>query len=267
MPKKSAGEARVADEKRMLAEIGERLGRHTKVTDVHGGDIRDMHRNRSTERTAPRAGKPHSLDRFENCFRCRWSRGAAKICRGETPCSAIRARASSETRRRGGNDFSAKPNSPAISDALAEYPGAAADCVRLIMLTGCRPSEAMRAAWAEFDKEPGYWIKPSAHTKQRKVHKVPLSPPAIELIGRLRKKRRGNVVFPGDKPGEHLAALWHVWHFVRKRTGLGADARIYDLRHTFASVGAGGGLGLPIIGRLLGHTQSPHHATLRPPRR
>jgi integrase len=33
------------------------------------------------------------------------------------------------------------------------------------------------------------------------------------------------------------------------------DARVYDLRHTFASVGAGGGLSLPIIGRLLGHTQ------------
>ena len=49
---------------------------------------------------------------------------------------------------------------------------------------------------------------------------------------------------------------WHVWHFVRRKTGLGKDARVYDLRHTFASVGAGGGLGLPIIGKLLGHTQS-----------
>lgn len=34
------------------------------------------------------------------------------------------------------------------------------------------------------------------------------------------------------------------------------DARIYDLRHTFASVGAGEGLSLPIIGRRLGHTQT-----------
>jgi site-specific recombinase XerD len=49
--------------------------------------------------------------------------------------------------------------------------------------------------------------------------------------------------------------MWHLWHFVRKRAGLGPDARLYDLRHTFASVGAGGGLSLPIIGRLLGHTQ------------
>ena len=31
--------------------------------------------------------------------------------------------------------------------------------------------------------------------------------------------------------------------------------RLHDLRHTFASVGAGGGLGLPIVGKLLGHSQ------------
>jgi integrase len=32
--------------------------------------------------------------------------------------------------------------------------------------------------------------------------------------------------------------------------------RLHDLRHTFASFGAGSGLGLPVIGRLLGHSQA-----------
>jgi integrase len=41
---------------------------------------------------------------------------------------------------------------------------------------------------------------------------------------------------------------------VRKRAGI-EDVRIHDLRHSFASVGAGAGLGLPIIGNLLGHSQ------------
>jgi len=31
--------------------------------------------------------------------------------------------------------------------------------------------------------------------------------------------------------------------------------RLHDLRHNFAAFGAGGGLGLPIIGKLLGHSQ------------
>ena len=35
-----------------------------------------------------------------------------------------------------------------------------------------------------------------------------------------------------------------------------AGLRIHDLRHNFASFGAGGGMGLPIIGKLLGHTQA-----------
>jgi integrase len=43
-----------------------------------------------------------------------------------------------------------------------------------------------------------------------------------------------------------------VWARVRKAAGL-ADVRIHDLRHSFASVGAAGGLSLPVIGALLGH--------------
>lgn len=38
-------------------------------------------------------------------------------------------------------------------------------------------------------------------------------------------------------------------------TGL-ADVRLHDLRHSFASVGAASGLSLPMIGKLLGHTQA-----------
>jgi integrase len=260
LPKRSADKARIADEKRMLGEIGKHLGKHTKIVDVHGGDIAEMHRRISE--SVGRGGKPRKVRANRVLTVCSKMFSLSLVPRaGETlpwrnavlgnPCRGIE-RNHEEGRER----YFSQAELAAISDALAEYPGVAADCVRLIMLTGCRPSEAMKATWSEFDSEPGYWIKPSAHVKQRKTHKLPLSPAAIELIHRLRKTRRGEWVFPGDKPGEHLAALWHVWHFVRGRTGLGKDARLYDLRHTFASVGAGGGLSLPIIGRLLGHTQT-----------
>src|SRR6516225_3568530 len=52
LPKKSAVESRVNDEKKMLSEIGDKLGRHTKVVEVHGGDIVEMHR-RITESGRP----------------------------------------------------------------------------------------------------------------------------------------------------------------------------------------------------------------------
>jgi integrase len=262
LPKKSDDSTRVADEKRMLAEIGKHLGKHTKVVDVHGGDISEMHR-RITE-SVGRSGKPRPVRANRILTVASKMFSLALVPRaGETlpwrnavlgnPCKGIE-----RNREEGRERFFGQSELAAIGDALAEYQGVAADCVRLVMLTGCRPSEAMRAKWSEFDEQPGYWIKPSAHTKQRKTHKLPLSPAATELIDRLRAKRGRSPswVFPGDVKGEHLAALWHVWHFVRKHAALGQDARLYDLRHTFASVGAGGGLSLPIIGRLLGHTQS-----------
>jgi integrase len=253
LPKKSVIGPRLRDEKKMLAEIGARLGKHIKVADIHGGDIADMHR-RITE-----SGRPVRANRILAIASKMFSLALVPMA-GETlpwrnaslgnPCKGIE-RNHEEAKER----FFSQSELTAISDALARYRGGAADCVRLIMLTGCRPIEAMKATWEEFDKELGYWIKPTAHTKQRKVHKLPLSPAAIELIDRLRKKRKGKWVFPGDVPGAHLTVLSRVWEFVRKETGL-KDARIYDLRHSYASVGAGGGLSLLVIGRLLGHSQS-----------
>src|SRR5260370_7143378 len=104
------------------------------------------------------------------------------------------------------------------------------------MRTGCRPAEAMRAEWPEFDKEPGYWIKPSAHTKQRKVHKLPLSPAALELVDRLRKKRKGKWAFPGDRPGAHLTVLSRLWQFPPTETRFPEPPPLHDLHHTSASL-------------------------------
>ena len=64
LPKKSNDAARVADEMRMLAEIGKHLGKHTKVVDVHGGDIGGMHRqdrriHRPGRQAAEGAGEPY----------------------------------------------------------------------------------------------------------------------------------------------------------------------------------------------------------------
>src|ERR1700676_1889278 len=58
----------------------------------------------------------------------------------------------------------------------------------------------------------------------------------------------------GMKPGARLTDLQPFWQRVRGRAGL-KDARIHDLRHTFASTAVASGQGLPMIGKLLGHTQ------------
>lgn len=58
----------------------------------------------------------------------------------------------------------------------------------------------------------------------------------------------------GTLPGARLTDLQPFWQRVRARAGL-KDVRIHDLRHTFASAAVASGQGLPMIGKLLGHTQ------------
>jgi integrase len=261
LPKKTGARLKhINDEKRMLAEIGRHLGMTTKVADIHHGDIEQMHRKMSERIGARGTPTPVRANRILAICSTMFVM-ALRPRAGETfawrsaalgnPCRGIE-RNHEEGRER----FFSQAELAAISDALNGYSGNAPDCVRLVMLTGSRPSEAMKAQWSEFDAEPGYWVKPSSHTKQRKVHRLPLSPPAIELIERLRAQRAGSSwLFPG-RGDEPLTTLEFVWRHVRRRTGLGADARLYDLRHSFASIGAGGGLSLPVIGRLLGHSQA-----------
>jgi integrase len=272
--KTSRDPSRKSDELKMLAEIGAHLGLDRKVAEIHFGDIQVLHRAiTSTPTKRNPSGRPVRANRMLALASMMFSltlkpmAGEAKAWRDPTqgnPCKGV-ARNRETARER----FFSTAEIAAITDALAEYgklgtgPGkvsaqAAADCVRLVMLTGCRTAEARFATWDQFDAEPGFWVKPSAHTKQRRTHKAPLNPAAIELIDRLRRHSKPGAtwVFPGQKAGEPLQQLHSVWNWVRDRAGFGLDARLYDLRHTFASVGAGGGLSLPIIGRLLGHTQS-----------
>ena len=267
---KTGGEIRINAEKKMLEIIGDHLGKNTPVASIHDGDIRDMHR-KLTESRGP-VGANRILACASSMFSLSLKTRAGEDTRWRNsaqgnPCRGV-AKNSEESRER----FFSMAELARIADALFLYPPeanpkqkkigkAAADCVRLIMLTGARPTEAMKAEWSEF-KVRGEWSKPSAHVKIRKTHKVPLAPPAIELIERLRKHRDKNVkyVFPGRIPGEPVSTLSYVWNFVRERAQLepdekGRPARVYDLRHTFASTAADANYGLPMIGKLLGHTQ------------
>lgn len=133
----------------------------------------------------------------------------------------------------------------------------AAMAIRLLILTGARRGEVLSATWDQFDLERGVWTKPSAHTKQKKTEHVPLSGIACDL---LREWRAGSPadaahLFPGDARGKPLQEIKRAWRSICRDAGL-AEVRIHDLRHTYASHLVSSGLSLPIVGRLLGHTQA-----------
>jgi integrase len=246
------GTFRERDERRMLDLIGNGLGRSHKVADVHHEDVKKLHGDIS-RRTRIRANRVLAIASKMFSLALVPHSGEQEPWRQSNPCKGIK-----HNPEEGSERFFSPAEITAIMDALADERSASANCIRLIMLTGCRPIEAMCAKWPEFDAEAGFWCKPSAHTKQRKVHRVPLSAATSELIDGMRSARKGEWLFPGRSG--HIKSTRRTWEAARKRAAKVLptlmDARLYDLRHTFASVGAGAGMGLPIIGKLLGHTRT-----------
>jgi integrase len=122
--------------------------------------------------------------------------------------------------------------------------------VRLLLFTGCRLREILRLEWKHVDTERGLLFLPDTKTGQRAVM---LNAPALAALASL--PRVGPYVIPAGDLKHPRHDLRPLWRAVCRRAGLDG-VRLHDLRHTYASVGAGGGMGLPIIGKLLGHTQS-----------
>jgi integrase len=134
----------------------------------------------------------------------------------------------------------------------------AANVVRLLVYTGARRGEVLKARWEQFDLDASEWVKPSHHTKQRRTHRTLLAPQAVELLKAMRDAAdpESPWVFPGDtKDGGPLTDIKRFWSDIRTKLGM-PHVRLHDLRHTYASLAHAEGFSLPQIGELLGHTQA-----------
>ena len=135
-----------------------------------------------------------------------------------------------------------------LRKAEREMPSAVA-AFRLLLLTGCRMSEIQKLPW-EFVKRDCIEL-PDSKTGGRVV---PLSPDAHAVLSSIPREEGNPWVIAGRFPGSHIGNLQRPWTIIRERAGLD-DVRIHDLRHTFASRALALGETLPMIGKLLGHTQ------------
>jgi integrase len=104
------------------------------------------------------------------------------------------------------------------------------------------------------DLQRGLLLLPDSKTGAKSIV---LNAPAVAVLASL--TRAGVFVIAGRSAGTDgelaRADLNRPWRAIAKRAGL-PGLRIHDLRHTHASYGAGAGLGLPIIGKLLGHARA-----------
>ena len=253
------------DKEMIRKDILPALGKR-KVADVHHGDAKALHA-RVTARGAPvRANRVLSL--VSRLFNLAAIPKEGETDPWRTPLQPNPAKGVQRNPEAGRDRFFSEAEIDRIAGALAKYPGeAVANMLRFVMLTGCRPDEAITATWDQIELETGTWTKPSHHTKQRKLHRVPLTPAATELLQQARKSVEVDCeyLFPGRKTKakgwQPIRQYRSAWGWIRDKAKLepdaeGRGARVYDLRHTFAATGAGQGLSLYIIGALLGHTQA-----------
>jgi integrase len=124
-----------------------------------------------------------------------------------------------------------------------------AAALRLLILTGARLREILELKWDYVDLQRGLLLLPDSKTGQKAII---LNAPAVAILEKL--PRVDDYVIAGDISGQPRHDLNKPWKLVSTRSSL-AEVRIHDLRHTHASYGAGAGFGLPIIGKLLGHSQ------------
>ena len=120
--------------------------------------------------------------------------------------------------------------------------------VGLLLLTGARVSELLKAEWAHIDLDRRAWLIPTSKTG--KSRHVPLSQAAINIIDQL--QRAGPYLLPNPDTSKPLTSIKHAWQTARRAAGL-PDLRIHDLRHSAASFMINSGVDLFAVGKVLGH--------------
>lgn len=138
-----------------------------------------------------------------------------------------------------------------LGDVLAAYGGSPYHpaTLKLLIFTGARLGEVLGLQWDWIDFERGEARLPDSKTGAKTLH---LPPPALAVLGELPRIEGVPHVLGARRGTTFIEAPWRR---IRVAAGL-ADVRLHDLRHAFASVAASAGMGLPIIGKMLGHTQA-----------
>jgi len=240
MPKKRPTSQR--DDRDMLRLYILPALRTTKVKDVDVAAVEALHRKITKD------GKPVRANAVVRLLSTMFNLSIKWKMRADNPCKGI-GKNYEEARER----YLTKAEIERLWKALdAEQDRESVAAILLAMLTGARRSEVVKATWDQFDLEQGVWTKPSAHTKQKRIHRAPLTPRALAMLQALREENpHETALFPVRAK---IGTVRPAWERVRSKAGLD-DVRFHDLRHSFASLLAGDGVSLVLIGRLLGHTQ------------
>ena len=158
---------------------------------------------------------------------------------GTNPCRQIKDFAEKKRRR-----YLAAEECVSLYNVLLEYLKAenyhqrqVANLVMLLLFTGARKNEMMRAKWSYIVPERGVMALPD--TKSNEPQDVQLSIEVLEILKRIhddqqKNGRPGEYIFDGHIIGQPLKDEGRHWDNIRAEAKL-KDFCLHDLRHSFAS--------------------------------
>ena len=144
--------------------------------------------------------------------------------------------------------------------ALEANPTTQTRAILLMLYTEARVGEVLRATWDQFDVDAGRWTKSATGTKQKRSIHVALNDDALGAL-RAVGPAAGYVFQSPFVPGRPLKDVYRTWDRAVKDAGV-RRLRLYDLRHSVASVLASSGVDLYVIGKQLGHSRAKTSARL-----
>jgi integrase len=222
----------------------------SKIKDITRKEIIALHLRISKKAPYTANRMVAALSKLFNCAD-KWE----LVSPGANPCRHVeRNKEHSRTRFLSNKELTALGIALRTGLALQEEDHYMAVAIQLLLLTGARVSEILGTRWEWVDLEKRLITLPDSKTGPKTIY---LSEPAVALISALQRLPRSKgqtYMIRGRIEGRPFDNLRKVWRRVSKRADI-TGARLHDLRHTAASIGVNGGLTLPIIGRLLGHTQ------------
>jgi len=162
-----------------------------------------------------------------------------------------------------------------LDRAITEYGQDSGELIRLLLLSGARRGEWMRARKEQFDLAHAIWTKPAHTVKEKHQEIVPLNVATMTVLVRVLAStpKEQPYLFPGKKKGEARKTVRRPWIQILRAAGLVEELavmgkrgkplrrwrptiRLHDLRHSYASWLAEDGVPLRKIGMLLGHQRT-----------
>lgn len=211
-------------------------------------------------------GSPVAANRTLAVIRRMFNFSVERDILGASPCVRIPAPTKEKSRERVLSEDEIKSLWTGLEkDSAVPMVPAMKLAIKFMLVSAQRKGEALNAEWSEFDLDAGWWELPGEKTKNKKAHRVPLSPIALEILSEAKQaSKKSKWVFPspfGPKtrtPGLHPLTGSAVDHAVRRslKTFELEHFTPHDLRRTAASLITGIGIPRLTVKKILNHADS-----------